>query len=340
MKSLRLSTLMLLFAALGTMFSCTKDTALTGDEALSPRDRTANNGGGGNTGDGNTIVDIAIATPDLSILVDAVVQAGLVDLLSSDGPFTVFAPTNDAFVQFLDDNGFNSLDDVPNDVLTTVLATHVLAGELFAADLNNGYFNTLADGPGFGNKLDIFINTESGVVINGGPTVTTADVDASNGVVHLIDQVINPSDILTLAASNPMFSSLVAAITRPDLNVDFIDVLSGSGPFTVLAPTNDAFQDLLDSNPAWNDLDDIPADVLEAVLLYHGSTQGNLTSNFFLRRPVVNTLLPGATYRPSLSFGGGISINIQANSNSATVLAADVQGTNGVIHAIDTVILP
>lgn len=345
MKSLRFSTLFLLLAGLGILFSCTKDTALTEEENLNPRNVTSITipGGddfpGGPAG-GTTIVDLAIATPDLATLVDAVVRADLVGLLSSEGPFTVFAPTNDAFAQFLADNGFSSLDDVPVDVLTTVLATHVLAGEFFAADLNNGYFNTLADGAGLSNKLDIYINTDNGVVINGGPSVIAADVDASNGVVHVIDQVINPSDLIALAAGNPEFSSLVAALTRPDLSIDFVDVLSGSGPFTVLAPTNDAFQDLLDSNPAWNDLNDIPADLLEAVLLYHVSTQGNLTSNFFLRRPVVNTLLDGQTYQPSVSFGGGLTINIQANSNSATVIAADVQGINGVAHAIDAVILP
>mgnify|MGYP002624597559 FL=1 len=292
-----------------------------------------------NIGSGNTIVDIAIGNPDFSILVEAVVKADLVGVLSSDGPFTVFAPTNSAFVALLSDLDLSSLDDVPVDVLTTILTTHVLSGEFTSGDLSTGYFNTVANGPG-NNPTDLFINTTSGVSINGSVNVIAADVDASNGVIHVIDKVIQPSDIVTLAASNPAFSSLVAALTRPDLSIDFIGALNSGGPFTVLAPTNEAFQNLLDSNPAWNSLNDIPAAVLEAVLSYHVTADGNITSSFFFRRPVVNTLLPGSTYTSAISFNGGLSLEIVAGSNTATVVAADVQAQNGVVHAIDTVILP
>ena len=290
-------------------------------------------------GGGNTIVDIAVGNPDFSILVDAVIAADLAGVLSSDGPFTVFAPTNDAFITLLNELGLSSLDDVPVDVLTTILTTHVIAGEFTSSDLSTGYFKTVATGPD-SNPTDIFINTASGVSINGNVNVVAANIDASNGVIHVIDRVIQPSDIVTLAASNPGFSSLVAALTRPDLTIDFIGALNSGGPFTVLAPTNAAFQALLDSNPAWNSLNDIPVDVLEAVLSYHVTADGNLTSYFLFRRPTVNTLLPGSTYTTGFNFNGGFSLEVIAGSNTANVVVADVQAQNGVVHAIDTVILP
>ena len=272
-------------------------------------------------------------------------RANLVNALSSPGPFTVFAPTNDAFNAFLSANGFNDINEVPVGLLTTVLTTHVLRGEAFAADISTGYFKTLATAPN-SRPTDLFISADNGVTINGNVNVVTADVDAANGVIHVIDKVIAPSSIVTLAASNPNFSILVQALTRPDLSVDFVAALSGNGPFTVLAPTNDAFVALLNSNPAWNSLGDIPAATLEAVLSYHVAA-GSFTSEYLFRRPTVNTLLDGASYTTSFSFSGGgrtfsglPTLNVIAGSNQAKVIASNVQAQNGVIHVIDAVILP
>lgn len=336
MKMIKSLVPLLALAMLFSVFSCTQDEELT-----TPRNQEVDfrRGNQNPPPSGPTIVDIAIGNPDFSILVDAVVRAGLVDALSGPGPFTVFAPTNDAFLALLDNAGFDSLDDVPVDVLTTILLTHVLGGEFEAADLSTGYFKTLAGGAN-DRPTDIFVSTANGVTINGSVNVVIADVDASNGVIHAIDAVISPSDIVTLAASNPNFSSLVAALTRPDLSVDFIGALNNGDIYTVLAPTNAAFQALLDSNPAWSSLNDIPVDLLEAVLSYHVAAGVNYTSNFLARRPTVQTLLPGATYTTALDFSSGFGLDIIAGSNTANVVAADVQAQNGVIHAIDTVILP
>ena len=336
MKNLKFSALLLFLSSIFALPSCTEDAMLTEDGLTNP---------GIENRSSSTIVEIALSDPDFSILVDAVVRANLVGALSSRGPFTVFAPTNDAFDAFLSANGFTNINEVPVGLLTTVLTTHVLRGEAFAADINSGYFKTLATAPNR-RPSDIYISADNGVTINGDVNVVAADVDASNGVIHVIDKVIAPSSIVTLAASNPNFSILVQALTRPDLSVDFVAALSGNGPFTVLAPTNAAFVALLDSNPAWSSLDDIPAATLEAVLTYHVAA-GSFTSEYLFRRPTINTLLDGATYTTSFSFGGGGStfggaptLNIIAGSNQAKVVASNVQAQNGVIHAIDAVILP
>ncbi|MEN0003251.1 MAG: fasciclin domain-containing protein [Bacteroidota bacterium] len=287
-----------------------------------------------------TIVDLAIATPELSILVEAVIKADLVDVLSNRRrEFTVFAPTNEAFLGLLEAAGFETLHDVPVDLLTTILLTHVVRGELFAEDLSTGYVKTNARA--FFRPTDIFINTEDGVTINGNVNVAIPNVDAANGVVHVVDRVIMPSDIVTLAASNPNFSILVQALTRADLEIDFLAALDADGPFTVVAPTNQAFINLLDAVEEWNSLDDIPVETLQNVLLYHVNATRNYQSREFAGRPTVTTLLDGATWSTDFGVEGGrLTYDIIAGSNTANIIATDVQAQNGIIHGIDTVLLP
>jgi uncharacterized surface protein with fasciclin (FAS1) repeats len=131
---------------------------------------------------------------------------------------------------------------------------------------------------------------------------------------------------------------LVAALTRSDLSTDFVGALSGDGPFTVFAPSNAAFQALLDSNDDWNTLDDIPASTLETVLSYHVSSGVNARSTDLADGMMVSTLAEGATLEVDLS--NPDALQIVGGSSTATVELADIQGVNGVVHVIDTVLLP
>ncbi len=282
-------------------------------------------------------VDFAVANPDFSTLVAALTQADLVSTLQGDGPFTIFAPNNAAFQALLDSNAdWNALSDIPNDLLTAVLTNHVVAGNVQSTDLTDGYVSTLS-ATSFGENASLYVNLDDGVTLNGNVKVIGADNIVANGVIHAIDAVILPPNVVTFATSNPIFSSLVAALTRADLTTDFVGVLSGDGPFTVFAPTNDAFQALLDSNDAWASLADVPADVLEKVLLYHVSGAGNVRSTDLSNGQVVPTLLEGNTFSINLT---GATPAIDATMNTANIIATDVQSTNGVVHVIDAVILP
>lgn len=281
-------------------------------------------------------VEFASANADFSSLVAAVTKADLVGTLSGDGPFTIFAPTNAAFQALLDSNAdWNSLDDIPNDLLTTVLTYHVVSGNVKSTDLTTGYVGTVSATP-YNANASLFVNTDGGVTLNGNVKVTGADNEVSNGVIHVVDQVILPPNIVTFATSNPAFTTLVAALTRTGLMTDFVAALSGEGPFTVFAPTNDAFQALLDSNTAWNSLEDIPLSLLEDVLKYHVTTAGNVRASDLTNGQEVPTLLENETFTIDLS--GNPKIN--AGANTANIILTDVQGQNGVVHAIDAVILP
>ncbi len=288
-----------------------------------------------NVVDPQNIVELAQGNADLSSLVAAVQRAGLVDALSdANSNLTVFAPTNAAFAAFLSANGFATLEDVPVAVLTQVLLNHVVGSELKAADLSTGYVSTLATFGTTTTNLSLYVSTAGGVTLNGGPAVVTADVDASNGVVHVIDEVIGLPTVVTYATSNPDFSILVQALTTPGLTTNFVEVLSGAGPFTVFAPTNAAFASLLTELGA-NSLSDISTETLEQVLLYH--VLGANVRSSALSEGQVATTLQGATFTIGLSGGAKIT---DANNRVANIVATDVQGTNGVVHVIDKVILP
>lgn len=285
--------------------------------------------------DPQNIVELAQATPNLSSLVDAVVRAGLVDALSDENSnLTVFAPTNDAFAAFLSANGFNSVNDVPVEVLEQVLLNHVIGAEVMAADVTTGYVNTLATYNGTASNIDMFIDASNGVVINGGSTVTATDVDASNGVVHIVDAVIGIPKVPTFAVANPDFSILVQALTRSDLTTNYATFLEGDGPFTVFAPNNDAFAALLAELNA-NSLADIDAATLEAVLTYHVAN-GNVLAGDLTEGMMVTTA-QGGSFTVSLSGGAKITDGAARETN---IIATDIQGSNGVVHAIDRVLLP
>ena len=275
------------------------------------------------------IVETAQATAELSILVDAVIQAGLVDALTAPGNKTVLAPTNAAFTAFLADKGFNSLSEVPNDVLTQILLNHVIAGSNITSSAlsgTTGYASTLADGPN-STKMSIYYNGSSGVTFNGVASVAIPDVETSNGIVHVIDAVIDLPSIVTFATADSRFSTLVAALTDLTPATDFVSVLQGAGPFTVLAPVNDAFAAL----PA------IPEEgPLTNILLNHVIGAAVSSGDLAGASGYTNTLAETAAGENlSLYFDGtdGVSFNGMAN-----VAVADVVASNGIIHAIDGVI--
>jgi transforming growth factor-beta-induced protein len=284
-----------------------------------------------------TITEIASGNSDLTSLTAALIAAGLDDDLNSSGPFTVFAPTNDAFETFLSDNGYTDLGDVPLDLLQEVLLTHVIPDNFRSNDLQNGYFSVLSTEETSGNQNFVYINTDNGVTISGNSTVTTADIDASNGTIHIVDEVINIPTVVTQATSNDGFSSLVAALTRSDLPTDYASILSGydNAPFTVFAPTNQAFENLLDMLEL-ESLNDIPVEILEQVLEYHVIVSSNIRSDDLTDGTTVETLL-GESIEVDLTDGPQI---IDASGMNANIILADVQADNGVVHAVDKVLLP
>ena len=251
-------------------------------------------------------------------LVDAVVQADLLATLQGTGPFTLFAPTDQAFI----DAGIDlvALDTPEGKVaLQDILLYHVVSSEVPASAVTDGMLATMANG----DKVKFGVN--NGMVTVGGATVTTADVPASNGVIHIIDTVLSPPvDIPATAQTTGIHTALVAAVIQADLLV----TLQGTGPFTLFAPTDQAFTDAGIDLAALDTPEGKVA--LQNILLYH------VVSAEVPAADVTDCMSANAANGQPLSFTVGTSVMV----NGATVVATDVVTSNGLIHVIDKVLTP
>ncbi|MCR9264431.1 MAG: fasciclin domain-containing protein [Flavobacteriaceae bacterium] len=272
------------------------------------------------------ITDLAIGNENLENLVAALMAADgdLPNALRGDGPFTVLAPTDEAFETFLDGA---SLEDVPVEVLTQILLNHVIEGTLYSTDLTglgSGYTTTLARGAQDAN-ISIFFDTSDGVTFNGVSSVVTPDVKALNGVVHVVDAVIDLPNIVDHAVANPNLTSLVAALTDGG-NTTFTDLLSDEEEeFTVFAPVNDAFAAF--TNPNSNDLNAI---LSNHVIVGASAFSSGLTNSYVNTAAEFDTDENLSLY---INTDDGVTLNGVSN-----VAIADIVATNGVIHAVDAVI--
>jgi uncharacterized surface protein with fasciclin (FAS1) repeats len=285
---------------------------------------------GGGDDDQLDIVGVLQADPQFSILVEAVAAAGLVTTLKSAGPFTVFAPTNTAFAALLGELKVTK-DQLLADkaLLTRVLTYHVLAAKVPAASVPVGKTITTVETGVF--KIEstggLKITDES----NRASNITATDVAASNGVIHVIDKVLLPSDkdIVATAQSVPDFSILVEAVAAAGL----VTTLQGPGPFTVFAPTNAAFAAALTELGITKDALFADKALLTKVLTYHVVAARVLKAEVPIGKPI--TSVQGETF----TIDASLKITDQ-RARVAGIIATDVFASNGVIHVIDKVILP
>ena len=267
-----------------------------------------------------TIVDVAVEAGSFTTLVAAVDAAGLTPVLSGEGPFTVFAPTDEAFAA-LPAGTVEALLADP-EALADILTYHVVAGEVFAADVVNLTSATTVQGQ------DVTIEVVDGNVFVDGAMVVTTDIATDNGVIHVIDAVIlpetGPGTIVDVAAEAGSFSTLLAAAEAAGL----VDALNGEGPLTVFAPTDDAFAAL-------------PEGTVEALLADTEALTAILTAHV-----VPGELLAADVLAvESLTMLSGDVLEVALHDGAPTIggsgiIATDMLAGNGVIHVIDTVIVP
>ena len=297
------------------------------------------------------IVDTAVAAGNFSTLVAAVQAAGLVDTLKGDGPFTVFAPTDEAFAK-LPAGTVDALLADPEGALKQILLYHVVPGKVLSSDLSDGLEAPTAQGE------NVKFTLGDGKALVNDANIIAADIEASNGVIHVIDSVILPpslaaasaeatpeataeataeatpeataeaapaSDIVDTAVAAGSFKTLVAAVQAAGL----VDALKGEGPFTVFAPTDEAFAKL----PAGT-VDALLADPkgdLTQILLYHVLPGKVLAAD--VKDGLEATTLQGKPVKFSIKDG-------KPYINDAQIVTTDIATSNGVIHVIDNVIVP
>lgn len=266
-----------------------------------------------------TVVDIAVNDGRFETLVTALEAADLVETLQGEGPFTVFAPTDDAFAELPDGTIESLLADIPT--LTSILTYHVVAGQVGSAQVVE-----LSSAETLQGQPVVITSGDSGVMVNDANVVIT-DIEGSNGVIHVIDSVITPptEDIVETAINAGSFQTLVTAVQAAGL----VETLQGEGPFTVFAPTDEAFA-ALPEGTLESLLDN--TDQLASILTYH-VVPGRVFSGDVV----------GIDEAPTVQ-GSSIDVSVDMGSvmlnDSATVVQTDILTTNGVIHVIDQVILP
>ncbi|MBN8581052.1 MAG: fasciclin domain-containing protein [Anaerolineae bacterium] len=275
------------------------------------------------------IVDTAVADGRFTTLAAALGAAELIDTLKGEGPFTVFAPTDDAFAALPEGTVESLLLPENKQALTDILTYHVVAGKVMAADVTALTSATTVLGKDVAIKVDM-----GNVYINEAKVIIT-DIETSNGVIHVIDAVLLPpseeaaesNTIVDVAVADGRFTTLVAAVEAAGL----VETLSGEGPFTVFAPTDDAFAAL-------------PAGTVESLLLPENKQAltdiltYHVVSGKVMAADVV-TLTSATTV-----LGKDLTITVKDGkvflNDTVEVIITDVEASNGVIHVIDAVLLP
>ncbi|MEM6320782.1 MAG: fasciclin domain-containing protein [Bacteroidota bacterium] len=274
---------------------------------------------------------------DLTTFKEVIQGTALETAIEGQRPFTAFAPTDAAFNELLSSNAdWSTVEDIPNDVLNTILDYHFFDGSVLLRDTFTTYIATNAMTK-FDERASLFVKSLGSVRLNGARAVALADVRVSNGIFHLLDEVLIPPTVAELIQANPNLSSLSEALERPNFSTDFLALLAEDAVFTVFAPSDTAFLNLLNANDSWQSLDDVPTEILEKILTFHVSTTDNLRTNDLTNSLEVATLLSGQSIEVGAT--GNVRI-LSSGNNTATLITGNAQGTNGVVHVIDGVLLP
>ncbi len=270
---------------------------------------------------GPDLVDTAVAAGKFNTLAAALTAAGLVDTLKGDGPFTVFAPTDEAFAKLPKGTVETLLKPENKEKLKAILLYHVAAGQVLAKDVATMPLPTIN-----GQRAEVVV--KSGKVMIDKATVTQTDVVAGNGVIHIIDTVLMPSDktIVETAVAAGNFKTLARLLEHAEL----VEALQGAGPFTVFAPTDEAFAKL-PKETVESLLKPENKATLAGILTYH-VVPGRIFSDAAAKGASAKTL-QGTEVHTLLKDG-------KVRVGNATVVSADIDAGNGVIHAIDTVLMP
>lgn len=282
-----------------------------------------------------TVTGFVLSQSNLTTLGIALEKTNLLATLDAQGTYTLFAPTNDAFNSFLTANGFSSINDVPTTTLKEILLNHVIGQTLTTTDLPaSGYIKTLAKGNvSATNTLSMYVNKSNDVVLNNFSKVTAANVLASNGIVYVVNTVIGLPTVSSHIIANPNLTSFLGIITDAN-QPDFITTFYGTGPFTVFAPTNNAFNSL--NTELSGGIAGVSASDMTKIIHYH-VVSGNILSSNLTDGQIVPTLEAPQTFTVLLNSAPRLK---DVNNRSSNIITTDIQCTNGVIHLLNKALLP
>lgn len=275
-----------------------------------------------NVEEGMNVIDTLSSDSNFSTLIAALQKAEITSVLEDYSPFTVFAPTNAAFDELFNNLGVSGIEDLSPEYLDSILSYHVLYTELTSSFFANAYVSTLSAGPDLQAVILLINASES--TLNGDVNITDFDIMASNGVIHVIDKVLLPPTVVDIVTQNGSFTHFVEAVAKAEME----STLSGTGPFTIFAPTDEAFEALF-TDLGVSGIVDLTKEQLIPILQHH-IVDGNIRSSDLIYGNV-------STHNGDILVDIGTYVVI---NSSANVIAFDLQGKNGVVHVIDEVLIP
>jgi len=268
----------------------------------------------------------------------ALSAANMLSTFRENGHFTLFTSINNAFELYINaDSTIARVSDIPRKKLTAILQYHTLNKILTTADFtNHPYATTLNTEAPNGEAVSLKIDASNGFLINTNTRIIQADIEASNGVIHLIDKILSPKNIQELLENNRQFDSLLVAISL--CSTDFVTKFSSDNSYTIFAADNQAFIDFLNSNSSWNRIADIDTNSLDSILKNHFVENKNIRTYAFYQGQTIPNMNNGAI---AVDLPNGIAV-VSTNSTQGKVnlKTSDIQGNNGVIHQIEKVLLP
>lgn len=271
-----------------------------------------------------SVAELVSERDELSTLAQAIQASDLLNTLDEEGPYTIFAPSDAAFAAFPDYTPDQLLLEGNRETLNEILKYHTLSGKIMASDLTDGQATATVQGE------KVIINTGEAVKVNG-TTVTAANLEADNGVIHIIDEVLLPlsmqkKTIAQVAIADDRLSTLVTALKSADL----VKTLQGKGPFTVFAPTNEAFA-ALPEGTVESLLKPENKELLASLLTYH-----------VVANPLKGEDLVEGTDLITIQ-GEPIKVEVNDRGKSvggALVISPDIKASNGMVHVVNTVMIP
>lgn len=272
----------------------------------------------------NSVANLLSEQSNLSTLAQAVQTSDLLNTLDEEGPYTVFAPSDEVFANYTGYTVDQLLLEENREILNKILKYHTITGRIMSSDLKDGQATATVQGE------KVIIQTEDGIKVNDAH-ITTADLEADNGVIHIIDKVLLPlsmqeKTIAQLAIADDRLSTLVEALKADNL----VKTLQSKGPFTVFAPTNEAFA-ALPEGTVESLLEPENKEILASLLSYHVVTNSLMAEDLTTGTNLISVQ------------GEPLKIAITEQNTAvagATVISPNIKASNGVVHVVNTVMIP
>jgi uncharacterized surface protein with fasciclin (FAS1) repeats len=259
------------------------------------------------------------------------------DTLLKGGPYTVFAPVQSSFSKFRKKYKITHMEQFPKDKLSEILRYHIIPGQYSLADFPEGYLPTLAIENTTGNPISLLIEKYDFFRINGRYLLDEPDLGTINGYIHSIGIVLEIPDLVDHLAINRDFSLIRKILNRRDIDPIFVMRLSNDDPVTFLAPANAAINSIIENHPVWQSVDDMPAEMLNNMMLNHIVDNKNivLKDNF---QDISMTTMSGREITVHIDYPRWKVMD--GTTKIAELNIRDIQAVNGIIHQVDRVLLP